>query len=514
MLQSEYEFHERQAHQSERFVQSALDALSAHIAILDEYGVITGVNTAWRRFAEENHLSMKDYGIGTNYLEVCDRAAGRNSREAMIVAAGIRDVMAYRRDEFYLEYPCHSPTRRSWFFMQVTRFDWEGKVRYIIAHQNVTEVKRVQFELIESKQRIEAILNNVLNGIITLDERGRVESTNPAAAEIFGYTMLELMRMSVRMLLAEPQRSVPNRTLITTLLENRSGELTGQRKDGTTFPLHIMLSRVQIGHRSLYTGILQDMTERKRIEAELIEKEKISIALEKERELRELKNRFITMMSHELRTPLASILLSSDMLRHYGEQAPPEEKTLYFDNIRVQVDHLTELIRDVLMISKAETHRMEFHPEVVDMITYCRRIVEEFQLSYKQSHTVRFEHSLKRLRAMIDVKLLRQALTNLIANALKYSPDGGEVCLRLSVMDRLIALEVSDSGLGIPEADQSHLFQPFFRGSNVDSLPGTGLGLAITRQAVEIHNGTIEVQSKIGQGTKVILRLPHTPLHD
>jgi PAS domain S-box-containing protein len=506
MLQSEG--HDRKSHHTERFVQSALDALSAHIAILDEHGVIIGVNTAWRRFAEENQLLTQDFGIGTNYLRVCDDASGRNSREAGVVAAGIREVMNYKREEFYIEYPCHSPTKRRWFMMHVTRFDWESRPRFIVAHQNVTEVKRVQFELFESKQRIEAILNNVQNGIITVDERGRIESVNPAAADIFGFTMLEMIGVSISNLMAEPKRSTALRYLLTTLQSQPNGEYIGQRRDGTLFPMHFALSRVQLGHRSIYTGILQDITERKRMEAELIEKEKISVALEKERELRELKNRFISMMSHELRTPLASILLSADMLRNYGDQAPPEEKLLYFNNIRVQVDHLTELIRDVLTISKGDAHRIEFTPEALDLLEYCRKIISEFHLTYRQTHTLKFETSQKKLRTMIDPRLMRQALTNLLANAIKYSPEGGRVWLRVKQDTKDVIIQVVDEGMGIPPEDQPRLFEPFYRGANVESLPGTGLGLAITRQAIDIHSGTLHVESQIGKGTTITVRFP------
>src|SRR5262249_11096233 len=124
------------ARSAEQFLQSALDALPAHVAILDEQGVIIGVNRAWRHYAEANGMTTSNYGMGTNYLQICDRATGRNSQEAAIVGRGIREVIAHRRDEFDLEYPCHSPGQRNWFLVQVTRFDWQGRLRLIMAHQN------------------------------------------------------------------------------------------------------------------------------------------------------------------------------------------------------------------------------------------------------------------------------------------------------------------------------------------------------------------------------------------
>ncbi|GAB4512394.1 MAG: hypothetical protein OHK0046_11850 [Anaerolineae bacterium] len=495
-------------HQSERFVQSALNALSAHVAILDPQGIIIGINSAWCSFAQENDYPDTGYGLGTNYLAICDSAAKSNSHDAVVVAQGIRDVMQRRRSDFYLEYPCHSRREKRWFVMHVTRFEWEGTPRYIVAHQNVTELKMIQEELAESKKHIQAILDNVINGIITLNDWGLVESVNPAAARIFGYQMDEMYGQSLGQLLAEPYHSTHVRELLRYLESSTDHEMVGMRENGETFPIYLAISKVQLGERTIFTAIIQDVTERKRMEAEILDKQKLSIALEKEREMRDLKNRFITMMSHELRTPLASILLSSDMLKHYGEQAPADEKRLYLENISTQVGHLTEMIKDVQTLSRSDSSSSLFMPQLTDLVIYCRGIVDEFNLNHHKSHRLFFSAVHENMPTLLDHKLMRQVLTNILTNAIKYSGDGGDIRVVISNGSRNARIQVVDEGIGIPEEDLPHLFEPFHRGRNVENLAGTGLGLAIAKQAIELHGGSIGIESQQGIGTVVTILLP------
>lgn len=490
--------------EAERFVQSTLDALSSHIAILNDHGSIIGVNASWRKFAENNGFTGQSFGIGMNYLAVCDAATARKSQDAPVVALGIREIMSGKLSEFEMEYPCHSPIQRRWFVVRVSKFKWYGEARMIVAHQNVTELKRVQIELEESKRRIEAILDNINNGIVTVDPMGRIETSNRAAANIFGYSLDEMIGISIADLVDEP---IDNK-----MLQHLNGqyghEITGCRSDGTRFPAYFSFNELKLDDGSLYTCIIQDITYRKRMEAEIIERERVTVALEKERELRHLKNRFMSMMGHELKTPLAQISLANDMMKKYGDVAPPEDREQYLETIQTQVKHLDGMIEDVLTLSRNEAGRLYAELEDVDLITYCRDVVEEFQFSYHRTHQVEFECPENILRASIDRKLLRRALTNLISNAIKYSPDGGRVDFMLQREGNDAVICVKDSGIGIPKADQKRLFEPFHRAANVDTLPGTGLGLAITRQAIELHSGTIDFKSKPDQGTTFIVRFP------
>lgn len=492
--------------EAEGFVQSALDALSAHVAILDKSGNIIGVNSAWRQFADDNGFSGVRYGIGTNYLAVCDSATQLNSVDAPIVALGIRDLMAGKLSEFEMEYPCHSPVERRWFVVRVSRFQWYADHRYIVAHQNVTELKQVQIELAESKRRIEAIVNNINNGILTIDQNGFIATTNRAAGRIFGYELDDLIGTHLSDIISEP---FEGKATFRSLNGEYGHEITGRRKDGSMFPIYFALNELKLDDGSVYTVIIQDITYRKRMESEIIERERVQVALEKERELRELKNRFLSMMGHELNTPLASLSLSYDMLKKYRHVSTEEENEQALDNIQVQVEHLRDMVKDVMTLSRSEAEGLVLDLVSLDLITYCRDIVEEFQFSYHKTHVIEFICDEPDIRARVDRRTLRRAFTNLLSNAIKYSPDGGEITFTMRVNDQQEAvIEVSDKGIGIPPEDVPRLFEPFHRANNVEMLPGTGLGLPIAKQTVEQHSGHITVATELGHGTTFVIHLP------
>ncbi|MGB7339609.1 MAG: PAS domain-containing sensor histidine kinase [Phototrophicaceae bacterium] len=492
--------------ETEDFLQSALDALSAHIAILDENGTIIGINAAWRHFADLNNYNDPTYGIGTNYLAVCDASAKLKSRDAIVVADGIRNIVSGKVNDFQLEYPCHSPTTKRWFVLRVSRFDWYDNIRVIVAHQNVSELKRVQVELSESKQRIEAIIDNVNNGIITINAQGLIETANRASARIFGYQVDELIDLHLEDIMTE---RFTDETSFHRLNGQHGHEIIGIRKDGGQFPMYFSLNRLQLDNTVIYTCIIQDITYRKRMEREIIERERMQIALDKERELRTLKNRFLSMMGHELNTPLASISLAYDMLKKYGDVSTPEENEQALDNIQQQVGYLRDMVKDVMTLSRSEAEGLSIDIEQVNLVVYCQDIVDEFDFIYSQTHSIVFRCELKKLLTRIDRRMLRRALTNLLSNAIKYSPAGKSVILSLN-LDKAnnIIITVKDAGRGIPQEDHERLFEPFHRATNVDGVAGTGLGLAIVKQAVDLHNGTITFETALNEGTTFIIRMP------
>ncbi len=379
-----------------------------------------------------------------------------------------------------------------------------------MSQQNVTDMKNTQQELEASKRLLEAVLDNLVDGILMFDETGKVQSVNRAGAYIFGYAADELPGKNIRILIPSLANDASQKEL-KQLLEQVSGlgdELEGQRKDGRIFPMYFAVSEVPVDHHRLYSAIIQDFTERKFMESQVWEKERLNIELEKERELRDVKNRFISMMSHDLKSPLAAIRLANSMLRNYGDRSSPEEKTETYDAIDQQVEHLTEMINDVMTISRQDFTGAELDRQIVDLETYCRDIIEELQLAYRMKRTLNFNGTNRRIEALIDTKLMRRALTNLLTNAIKYSPEGKPVNMDLAYADCRAIIKISDQGIGIPKEDLPRLFEPFNRASNVGSIPGTGLGLAITKQAIDLHGGSISVASEVGKGTTFTIMLP------
>ncbi|MEO0562363.1 MAG: ATP-binding protein [Chloroflexota bacterium] len=496
-------------------LQSALDALPSHIAMLDDDGEIVGVNTAWRRFGSANGYEQHEDGIGINYLRVCESATGRDSEEAQLVARGIRDIANERTDMFRLEYPCHSPKVRRWFTLQVARFEYEDELRVITAHQNVTDLKLAQRAFAQSQKRLQTIVDTVVDGIFTVDERGVIESVNPAFCEIFDFQPESLIGESIKMLMAEPY----NTQYLSYIQRHRSvnsrryaeigHEVTGIRRSGQTFPMYLAMSRAYVGNRWIFTGIVQDLTPRKRMEQEVLERERLEIELEKERELIELKNRFMSMISHELRTPLSVIQLSSDFFRRYGDRMSDYEKEEAIATIQTQVKHLENMVDDVSALSRADSLDSAIRTESVSIMDLCSDVVANAQMLAADTHTIKFEVQSKHIDDILgDAKLLRQAFSNLLSNAVKYSEPGSTVYFVLTAYKEFIRVRVQDEGIGIPEEDQRNMFEPFHRARNVDARQGTGLGLAVTKRAVELHGGTISFESTVNVGTTFTVVLP------
>ncbi len=245
-----------------------------------------------------------------------------------------------------------------------------------------------------------------------------------------------------------------------------------------------------------------EIAERQRLEEELRN------ALAKEKELSDLKSNIISVVSHEYRTPLATILSSTELLQNYGEKWSEEKKQRHFQRIQSSVDHLTQLVSDVLLISKADVGKLEFNPIPLDLGLFCRELVEELQLTTKTQHKISFESFGFCKQAYLDERLLRQFLSNLLSNAIKYSPQGGNIQFDLLCNDETAIFRIQDSGIGIPPEEQAHLFEPFQRSSNVGTIPGTGLGLAIVKRCVELHGGQVGVESAVGVGSTFTIKLP------
>ena len=237
--------------------------------------------------------------------------------------------------------------------------------------------------------------------------------------------------------------------------------------------------------------------------------------LEKQKELSQLKSSFISMASHEFRTPLAVISSSAELLQHYGEKLNSEKKLKHFERIQSSIKHMTSLLEDVLMINKVEAHKIEFHPVKTDIVEFCQDLVEQLQQSKAEYqilfNTQSLDNSVQQfssLFAQVDPKLLQQILNNLLTNAIKYSPVGSKVYFNLSHQNNCVCFQVRDEGIGIPPEDLKNLFTPFHRAGNVGNISGTGLGLSIVQKCVEVHQGTIEVESELEVGTTFRVTIP------
>jgi PAS domain S-box-containing protein len=376
-----------------------------------------------------------------------------------------------------------------------------------ILAQRANEASLLLSALTASKNYIDRVIASMTDVLVVTTASGIIKTVNQSAQDLFGYTEEELISKPVSLIITEDDflqkinhlsASVPGEFL-------KDVEAICQTKTGEKIPVAFSCSAIETEIEGLqnFVYIGRDITERKRVEAEMIK------ALERERELRELKSCFVSMASHEFRTPMTSIVSSTELVEYYGHTWTEDKKLKHYHRIKGAVKRMTELLDDVLLFSKAEAGKLEFNPTPLVLKNFCSDLVEEIQLGIGEKHKITFVYSGPCLNLCMDEKLLLHILTNLLTNAIKYSPQNTIVHFGCYCEDGEVIFEIQDQGIGIPLEDQKQLFESFHRAKNVGSIPGTGLGLAIVQKSVERHRGRITVNSEVGVGTtfKVILPL-------
>lgn len=268
--------------------------------------------------------------------------------------------------------------------------------------------------------------------------------------------------------------------------------------------------RIAVSDINEVMAIIRDISERKQVE------EDIRRTLEQEKKLNELKSRFVTMASHEFRTPLASILSSSELLEHYSHKWSEDKKLRHLYRIQSSVKHMTELLNDVLLLGKADAGKLKLNPTKINLLQFCQDIVEEIQsnslapkIVFQTKNKSTINQNCGQDSLGMDEKILRHILYNLLSNAIKYSPGADKVIFQLDCQSHQAIFRVQDFGIGIPVEDQQNLFESFHRADNVGSIPGTGLGLPIVKRSVDLHRGTITVESLIDRGSTFTVTLPY-----
>lgn len=381
------------------------------------------------------------------------------------------------------------------------------------AEEEVKQHRDHLLELVDERTAsLKAIVDHAADGIITIDDQGKVLSFNTAAETMFGYSAASMLGTNVNRLMPEPYHSHHDahlkryRETGEAHILGMGRELIGQRQDGNVFPLYLAISEFQIAGQRRFTGILRDISAQKLLEANLIQAREVAEAANK------AKSSFLANMSHELRTPLNAILGFSRLLRHDNNMTESQRKTL--DLINRSGENLLNLINDVLDMSKIEAGRLEIENAPFDLHTMLSDIIE----------LVRVRAESKGLKLQLeqqpsfpqfisgDETKLRQAVINLIGNAIKFT-EQGTVTLRLSAETidsnhSHLHIEVQDSGMGISPEDQGLIFEPFIQVGLRNTQKGTGLGLSITRKLVELMGGELTVNSHLGQGACFRINLP------
>lgn len=279
-------------------------------------------------------------------------------------------------------------------------------------------------------------------------------------------------------------------------------DLLGNSGQIVTVDLSLKPVKNETGQVLLLIAEARDISDRKLATAEILK------ALAREKELSELRAKFVTMVSHEFRTPLTTIQFSAGLLQDYSSQWSLEKKTTHFMRIQLAIKRMTELLEDILVIGKIEANTLQFQPVSLNLEKFCRQLVEEQQLNDSNQHPIALILSGDNTDAQMDEKLLRQILGNLLSNALKYSLPGTSVYWHVNNQNGEVIFQIKDRGIGIPQSDQKRILETFYRATNVGHISGTGLGLAIVKRAVELHKGKIAINSQEGIGTTFTITLP------
>ena len=376
--------------------------------------------------------------------------------------------------------------------------------------EDISDRKEAEMALNQSQEFLSNVINTNPNLIFVKDRFGQFVLANQAVANVYGTTIETLLGKTEEELNCHKSKRnqfiTDERQVITSKQAQFIPEETLTTPSGEVrYFQTIKKPLLSKGGNCQVLGVATDITERKRGEQE-IEK-----ALEKEKELSEFKSRFVSMTSHEFRTPLATILGSAELLKHYSDKWDKDKKQKYLNRIYSTVKDMTLMLEDILSIGQAESGRLEFNPEPLNLAEFCAGLVEELKIStYNQQRIIFQVHPLvKALKAgMFDEKLLRQIISNLLSNSLKYSQNDTKVNFELNLENEGVIFRVKDKGIGIPVEDLKYLFKSFYRGQNVGQITGTGLGLAIVKNAVELHGGKIKIDSKVGEGTTVKIAIP------
>jgi len=494
----------KQALEAESRMRSVVDHVVDGIITISDRGIVTTFNPAAERIfgyaarevvgenikmlMPEPDRSAHD-GYLANYLR---------TGQAKIIGIG-REVVGRRKSG-------------ATFPMELAISEFRlGEHRYFTGIvRDITERKRAEEELRRAEERMRSVVDHVVDGIITIDEHGSIESFNPAAEKLFGFARDEVIGKNVKLLMPQPYHGEHDGYIanyVHTGVPKIIGigrEVVGLKKNGTTFPMELAVSEFHIGERRYFTGIVRDITDRKRLELELHDR------LQQLAEADQQKNQFLAMLSHELRNPLAPMRNALSLMKHKGanERMISEARDL----IERQLHHLVRLVDDLLDVSRITTGKLNLRREQVDARAVAQSAIEAVEpLARARGHSLRVALPPPGMMLEADPTRLAQVFLNLLNNAVKFTDPGGRIDFEVEVAAGELVARVRDSGVGIAAEMREEIFEMFAQAdrSLERSTMGLGVGLSLARRLVELHGGTISVSSAgPGKGAEFVVRIP------
>lgn len=521
------------------FEQALLRVISRHT--YDFIGVI-GEEDRQFVFVNEMGASLFEYKKAADMVGV----SAPSLRKEPLGPAGLQamnDEIAARG--FYrIETEYITQTGKSfWGLLQMDPFSADGVNYLLVQIVEIDRAKRAEESLLKEKQRFGALLDHASIGVIIVNQRQEIILMNPFALQLFGYSIDELMGGKI-------ETFIPNRfherhqEYQQRYYANQQSrpmgigrDLFAVKKDGAEFPVEVSLGTYKTDDETFVIAFVSDITIRKKAEEEIkklnaeLEKKveertdelavtitkleqqireteeveaELRKSLEKEKELNELKSRFVSMASHEFRTPLSTVLSSIYLLQKYvnTEDQPKREK--HIERIVSAVHTLTDILNDFLSVGKIEEGKVAAKFSYFNIREHINQIINELSTIQKKGQQVEYRHSGEE-RVWLDPSLLKHIVVNLLSNAIKFSPENTVITIETNRDGRLLHFLIKDRGLGITKEDQQHLFERFFRGANVTAIQGTGLGLHIVQKYAELLGGKVSCRSELEKGTEFII---------
>ncbi|MBC7568509.1 MAG: PAS domain-containing sensor histidine kinase [Spirosoma sp.] len=430
--------------------------------------------------------------------------------------------------------------------LKISSFNDQDYLLVLIRILDQDRLHRAEQELQQSRQRYEAVFANATIGIVVSDRQGCIVSVNEMARHLFGYAEGELTGQSIDLLVPVSvagyherlRQSFVEYPSVRAMGHNR--DLHARRRDGTVFPVEVSLSYFRMDEQLYVVAYIIDITIKKEAEKQLLahrdaierlntdleqkvadrthallntleqleqSKNELAVALDAERELGELKSRFVSMASHEFRTPLTAVLTSATLIEKYPDTSQQDKRQRHLGRIRASVNHLNDILEEFLSLGRLEEGRIEAHPARVVLADLVAEAIDDVRGMLKPGQTINTDLNCP-APVWLDPSLLRKILVNLLSNALKYSGPNQSVSVRSICEDNQLTLSVEDRGIGISADDQEHLFERFFRAKNANNMPGTGLGLHIVTKYAELLGGTVSLTSALDEGTTVTVSIP------
>jgi PAS domain S-box-containing protein len=398
-----------------------------------------------------------------------------------------------------------------------------------------------------------SLYQNATEAILLTNHNGEIILANPSACRIFGYEEEELLGKPIEILI--PTRYRGGHTKLREGFyqnpQNRqmgSGrDLFGRKKDGQDIPVEVSLSAYKQNNQSFVIAFIVDITQRKQIEQSMGQQQReiekassdirklnaeleakveertailkealqrleqsqaeLSGALDKERELSEIKSRFVSMASHEFRTPLSAVLSSASLLAKYTTTDEQDKRNRHISRIKDSVKHLNDLLDDFLSLGKLNEGKTGTLSTKFNLPELIADTNEDMKGILKEGQHIDYDHNGTNI-LVTDRKMLKNILINLISNAVKFSGENAAIVVQSKVNGNVAMISVKDEGIGISDEDQEHLFSSFFRGKNAINIQGTGLGLHIVQRYLDLMGGNVELKSKLGEGTIITITIP------